>query len=144
MTPRLYPLTFAILVLSAMIAVSSSFRTTSHAQDVDCSTQDSQMALNICSGRDAEAADATLNEVWSALRTKTRAFDAEANIPEGERISDQLLAAQRAWIKYRDGQCNAEGAQYYGGSIRPLIANTCATRMTEARTKELRAMLEEN
>ncbi|MEO0545453.1 MAG: lysozyme inhibitor LprI family protein [Pseudomonadota bacterium] len=134
--------------MAALIFAGALFLATinmpTHAQDMDCTSPQTQMAMNVCSGRDAETADAVLNDVWSNLRAKTRAFDADANIPEGERISDQLLAAQRAWIQYRDGQCNAEGAQYYGGSIRPLIVNTCITRMTEARTQELRTMLQEN
>ena len=58
--------------------------------------------------------------------------------------AENLLKAQRAWIDYRDGQCEAEGAQFAGGSIRPLITISCKTTLTRKRTEELLQMMQEN
>src|SRR5215813_6759914 len=48
---------------------------------------------------------------------------------------DQLRAAQRLWIQYRDANC-----LYYGmdeGTIARIDAAECLRRMTEARAREL-------
>jgi uncharacterized protein YecT (DUF1311 family) len=48
---------------------------------------------------------------------------------------DQLRAAQRLWIQYRDANC-----LYYGmgeGTIARIDAGECMRNMTEARAREL-------
>ena len=48
---------------------------------------------------------------------------------------EQLRAAQRLWIQYRDANC-----LYYGmgeGTIAPIDAGECTRSMTEARAREL-------
>jgi len=48
---------------------------------------------------------------------------------------DQLRAAQRLWIQYRDANC-----LYYGlgeGTIARIDAGECMRNMTQARAKEL-------
>jgi uncharacterized protein YecT (DUF1311 family) len=49
--------------------------------------------------------------------------------------------AQRAWVAFRDAQCEADASPDAGGSIEPLIIDSCATRMTYKRTQELREAL---
>ena len=51
---------------------------------------------------------------------------------------DQLRAAQRLWVQYRDANC-----LYYGmgeGTIARLDAGECMRSMTEARAKELEGL----
>ena len=51
---------------------------------------------------------------------------------------DQLRAAQRLWIQYRDANC-----LYYGlgeGTIARLDAGECMRSMTKARAKELEGL----
>jgi uncharacterized protein YecT (DUF1311 family) len=53
---------------------------------------------------------------------------------------DQLQAAQRLWIQYRDANC-----MYYAlgqGSISRINAAECLRRMTESRAKEFETMTE--
>ncbi|MEM7290651.1 MAG: lysozyme inhibitor LprI family protein [Pseudomonadota bacterium] len=120
------------------------------AQDIDCedsaapATQ-TQMGMNFCSYQDYQKADRALNLVWPQIKAKMKALD-ESNrdwMPEQANGEENLLKAQRAWIDYRDGHCTAEGAEYAGGSIRPLIENTCLAALTRHRTEELLLMLEE-
>ena len=54
-----------------------------------------------------------------------------------------LLAAQRAWLKYRDAQCDLEGYQFRGGTMEPLLVATCRAGLTEARTKQLKDLIEQ-
>ena len=51
---------------------------------------------------------------------------------------DQLRAAQRLWIQYRDANC-----LYYGlgeGTIARIDAGECMRSMTEARARELEGL----
>jgi uncharacterized protein YecT (DUF1311 family) len=53
-----------------------------------------------------------------------------------------LLKAQRAWIDYRDGQCEAEGFQARGGTMEPMLVAGCIANLTDQRTKELKQLEE--
>jgi uncharacterized protein YecT (DUF1311 family) len=53
---------------------------------------------------------------------------------------DSVNSAQIAWTSYRRAQCNAEGAEFEGGSLQPVAVLYCWRRMTRARVAELRAM----
>jgi uncharacterized protein YecT (DUF1311 family) len=76
------------------------------------------------------------------LKEKTAQWDKRLNAAyqkaqggAGNAQRDQLRAAQRLWIQYRDANC-----LYYGmgeGTIARLEAGECMRSMTEARAKEL-------
>src|SRR5215204_5927864 len=79
------------------------------AQDeIDCSNQMAQQVMNICAARDYEAADAELNAVWKEARTAAKDLDAELS-EDLKGAEKALLAGQRGWIAYRDGQCELAG-----------------------------------
>lgn len=117
-----------------------------HAQDWDCSKADDlpQQGMNSCAYRDWQVADEALNALWPKVRARMKALDAENRkyFPEQANGDENLLKAQRAWIDYRDGHCGAEGAQFAGGSIRPLITYSCMASMTRSRIDELNALME--
>ncbi len=92
----------------------------------DCSALQTQQDLNICEGKNLEEADARLNEIYAKLTAKT---DANAK--------PKLVEAQRAWIKFRDAQCDYETLDSVGGSIHPMDVAICHTELTKARTKTL-------
>ncbi|MFM2038771.1 MAG: hypothetical protein RL432_1710 [Bacteroidota bacterium] len=56
---------------------------------------------------------------------------------QGEK--DLLLAAQRAWITYKEAHCKALAHQYEGGSMMPLIYYNCLEEMTRQRMEQLNA-----
>jgi uncharacterized protein YecT (DUF1311 family) len=106
------------------------------AQEVDCSNAVMQREMNICAGRDFDAADTELNAVWKDARAAAKKIDAE--LPDELRGADKaLFVAQRAWIGYRDGQCELSGFEARGGSIEPMLISGCKATLTRARTKEL-------
>ncbi|GAB5347365.1 lysozyme inhibitor LprI family protein [Alteriqipengyuania sp. 357] len=106
---------------------------------VDCDNAMTQMAMNICAGREYQASDRELNAVWKKAASRAKETDKAVG---GGTQHRELLAAQRAWLTYRDAHCSFEANQYRGGSIMPLIRSTCLTALTEARTKQLREYLE--
>lgn len=82
-----------------------------------------------------EAADKALNAAYQAARAPMT--DAQKNTLRDE---------QRAWIKKRDAECSEAKitadtkGDVAGGSAMALEVVGCKTRLTEARTKELRAL----
>ena len=101
-----------------------------HAADVDCKNPADQTSMNICADRDLKAANGKLNETWRALLDKTSKPGRE-----------KLLKAQRAWIVWRDAQCDFNTLGSAGGSIHPMVHSLCLTQLTQAQTKLLDGQL---
>lgn len=111
------------------------------APSVDCAQPQTQSAMNICAAREFEAADAALNAQWSATRAVMRTRDMmDPATDERPGYFEQLLAAQRAWLAFRDAHCAAEGYAARGGSMEPLLVAICRTGLTQARTAQLHAL----
>ena len=97
-----------------------------------CADAQSQAEMNICWGKEYKAADTQMNTAY-------REFVSKLNPEE----TAQLKAAQLAWLKFRDANCEFVADQYKGGSIRPMIAAMCLADVTNARTSELKAQMKE-
>lgn len=116
--------------------------TTTLADDApDCNNQVDQNTMTQCANIDFEKADAELNSVWRTA--KKSAADNDAEQPDDLKgLSEALLKTQRAWISYRDGQCEVAGFAFRGGSIEPTMVAQCLADMTKARTKELQDFID--
>ena len=92
-----------------------------------------------------QACDGSTFEMVDCLKAKTAQWDKRMTIAyqqaikdAGQQQRDQLRAAQRLWIQYRDANC-----LYYGmgeGSIARIDAGECMRNMTEARARELEGL----
>ncbi|MDD2932567.1 MAG: lysozyme inhibitor LprI family protein [Methylotenera sp.] len=82
-----------------------------------------QTTMNICAYDHFKNTDAELNNLYKKL---TR-----------ESTTDKLRIAQRAWIKYRDAQCDYEASDFDDGSMQPTIHSSCLAELTKQRIKEL-------
>lgn len=129
------PTVFAALLLlaSALPAIAQ--------EDIDCSNAMAQQEMNYCAAKDLEAADTELNAVWKEARAAAKAIDAEQTEEYWKGADKALLAGQRGWIAYRDGQCELYGFEARGGSMEPMLVSGCKAEMTRARTKELREFI---
>src|ERR1051326_3709658 len=97
-----------------------------------CADAQSQAEMTICWGNQYRAADAKLNQVYRQFTAKLD--DAEKT---------QLKAAQTAWLKYRDANCEFVADQYRGGTMRPMIAAICLADVTNARVNELKSQIKD-
>lgn len=86
-----------------------------------------------CSSKKLAAADAELNRTYRQLVSRLGDKKWEA----------KLRAAQQAWIKYRDANCDYVSEFSGGGSAVTFEYNFCLADMTTARTKELHEMLKQ-
>lgn len=98
----------------------------------NCKNPQTQLDMNVCSGRDFEREDKLLNKVYGELRSKLDATEKE-----------KLKNVQVAWLKYRDLACEYEGAQYEGGSMQPLIFSSCKAMLTADRRKMLENLIKQ-
>ena len=133
-----------LLVAAAALLVPA---TVSFAQDpeIDCDNAQSQMEMNICADRDYRQADDALNAAYKKALAAARETD-ESVKDMGEQYVgavDALKRAQRAWIGYRDGQCELAGFEARGGSMEPMLVSGCLADLTGKRTAELKAFYEQ-
>jgi uncharacterized protein YecT (DUF1311 family) len=99
-------------------------------QKLNCNNPQTQTAINECAKLSYQNADQKLNRVYQQL------------LPTLERSRKQkLIAAQLAWIKFRDTNCEFERSKYEGGSIASSIYSGCLENTTKLRTQELQEFL---
>ena len=97
-----------------------------------CADPQSQAEMTQCAVNAYKAADTALNQVYPKLM---------ALLDDEEKA--QLKAAQTAWLKYRDANCDFVADQYKGGSMRPMIYAGCLEDVTKKRTSELKTQIED-
>lgn len=125
------------LVLCILAAIAGP----AAAEDgIDCENATAQQDMNMCAERDFEAADAELNAVWAQARKAAKEVDAEQS-DELKGADEALLAAQRAWLGYRDAQCELAGFEARGGSMEPMLVSGCKAELTRIRIKELQTFI---
>lgn len=113
--------------------------------ETDCKDPQTQTDMNMCSGRAFRTADLAMNRQWDVVSKVMQARDKTLDQSSDNRPGyfATLLESQRAWLKFRDAQCTAEGYYARGGTMEPLLFNTCAEGLTEQRTKQLRELAEQ-
>ncbi|WP_254777779.1 lysozyme inhibitor LprI family protein [Cylindrospermopsis raciborskii] len=101
--------------------------TSAIAQFSDCQKAVTQAQLNQCAAINAKTADQKLNDAYNKVLA----------IYKGKRQAKLLVAAEEAWIKYRDASCAFSRSRVEGGSIMPMVYLNCLERLTKERTQEL-------
>ena len=87
----------------------------------------SDFGVAVCQYQRYKKADAALNsEYRRILSTSTK------------KRRNFLIAAQRAWARFRDNDCLAIGSDWEGGHGRPGTEFACLADRTEQRTTQLR------
>jgi uncharacterized protein YecT (DUF1311 family) len=91
-----------------------------------------QVELDECAGDEWLAADKALNTAYASIMSRLKGNDT---------VRTRLVAAERAWIGFRDAECAFVGAGVAGGSIQPMIVAQCRTALTKKRQAALTAYL---
>jgi uncharacterized protein YecT (DUF1311 family) len=86
--------------------------------------------MNQAANTNFKKADAELNKVYKQLMSML-----------DKKEKQQLIIAQKDWLKFRDSHCKFEAAPYEGGSIQPLIYSTCLEDLTKKRIAEIKASI---
>ncbi|HYC56899.1 MAG TPA: lysozyme inhibitor LprI family protein [Candidatus Binatia bacterium] len=98
----------------------------SAALHTPAAAEQSQQALRQTADTEFRKVGAELNELYGAVLARLDATEATL-----------LRAAQRAWLGYRDANCEAETGQYEGGSMQPMVRLGCLTHQSRQRMEEL-------
>lgn len=129
----------AFAILTCLVVSAGSAYAVGPKQN--CSDPQTQAEMTQCAGDEFDAADKALNAQWKL--TRAAMVETDANLDDDQKGAEKtLLKGQRAWIDYRDGQCEAEGFAVRGGTMEPMMVASCKARLTELRTKELKALAE--
>lgn len=93
------------------------------AQSCDGTTRD----VETCLGREIERSDAELNRYYAAAVKRLTDTGQTAALA-------RLRASERAWIRYRNAECDAVWEYWSKGSIRGTFSADCRIRLTRDRT----------
>lgn len=121
-----------LLFMVCLISAPSYSATSKFDMSVACSEFENlnNYEQGQCIGRQHEEIDEEMAKTYRHLMSKV---DKQAKI--------KLRDAQRAWIKFRDTNCDFEGTGTLGGSAHSWVVTSCKSRVTVKRTEELRAWL---
>ncbi len=108
---------------------------------VPCDQAVTQVDINLCAEQDYDKADKALNAQWTQTKQVLAGWDADIE-PQNRGAVEELTKAQRAWIAYRDAQCDAVGYSVWGGTLYQATILGCLAEVTRNRTAELKTMAE--
>jgi uncharacterized protein YecT (DUF1311 family) len=117
------------LLLTLCLVSPAQADNLSKAFDTCMSKAQANVEMMNCIDDEIKRQDDRLNKVYKALRD---------DVDESRRPA--LLAAQRAWIQFRDLNCKFH-LDPDGGTMAPLLAADCMMRMTADRAEELAQLL---
>jgi uncharacterized protein YecT (DUF1311 family) len=86
-----------------------------------------QMSMNFCAEYHFIERDLQLNDEYRKLQKNLDGRDLKA-----------LIAAQRAWVSFRDHDCEFATSDIDGGSMRPMVSLKCKQELTEDRIAQLK------
>jgi uncharacterized protein YecT (DUF1311 family) len=97
-----------------------------------CNDESTQFDLDVCADQDFKAADTDLNGTYAEI---------EKRLHEYHDGTKRLIATQKAWIGFRDAECDFQTFWSRDGSIYPMLVSECFTTMTKQRTEQLKVDL---
>ncbi len=116
-------------ILALLVPISS-------VAQVDC-----EFTQAMCSAQtDYEQADAELNKTYQLILKKIKSNEFEEYLVSKKSIQRSLLKSQRAWLKYRDENCDAHYTLFSGGTSRNTGRLVCLSKMTTTRSQQLREL----
>lgn len=98
--------------------------------DADCGNAKTTAAMRSCENGRYQKADKNLNAIYTELASRLDSTGRQ-----------KLVAAQTAWIRFRDANTDFQADIARGGTISPLVKITALADMTETRIAELKQIL---
>lgn len=124
---------------NCLFVLCAAFLPALPAQALDCKNAMNTMDMNDCAAIEQKAVEVRLNEVYQRVMKELDKPDEE--LEKYAEVKKKLLEAQRAWVRFRQSDCDAQYAYYMGGSMRNLVYLGCMQSRAETRIKELEEYL---
>jgi uncharacterized protein YecT (DUF1311 family) len=103
------------------------------AQAEDCANAQDQATMNECAGKSFAEADKKLNHAYRQI---------EGRLEDDAASKKLLVDAQRAWVAFRDAECNFQGGpRESAGSMYPMVVAGCQESLTNDRLKDFQGYL---
>jgi uncharacterized protein YecT (DUF1311 family) len=102
------------------------------AAALDCSNPKDTPETNQCAAIEQRAAEAKLNQTYQRV---LKSLDDGGK--ESAASKAKLVIAQRAWVKFREADCDAVFEKWAGGTIRTVMYLGCMQNHAEQRIKDL-------
>ncbi|MGH6862282.1 MAG: lysozyme inhibitor LprI family protein, partial [Phyllobacterium sp.] len=83
-------------------------------------------------GKAYQKSDAELNKLYRQI---------EARLKGDADTTKLLVSAQKAWVAFRDAECNFSSSGVTGGSVYPFVSSSCLDGMTQSRITDLKGYL---
>ena len=102
---------------------------------LDCGKAITTPDVNQCASIEQKKVETSLNKVYQRV---LKSLDRQDPTPQsGAAVRNSFVAAQRAWIKFREADCHAVYQKHADGSIRTLMYIGCMQNHAERRIKDL-------
>jgi len=98
---------------------------------LDCKNAMSTPEINECAAAEQKAVESKLNQVYR------RVIKSLETNKDSAAAKDKLVLAQRAWVKFREADCDAVYENWAGGTIRTVMYIGCMRQHAEQRIKDL-------
>lgn len=97
------------------------------AHAADCDSLSNQSAMNQCINNEYKASDAELNKLYKEISQRLK---------DDQDTLKALRTSQRAWVSFRDAECDFAAINTQGGSIHSMLITSCRNELTQARVKD--------
>jgi uncharacterized protein YecT (DUF1311 family) len=124
------PIRSWLLLLAAFLCYGSIARAQHmNSPGAPCRNVAVTLAIEDCFDKAYKAADSELNQRYGQIVKVLQPDELE-----------QLKAAQRLWIQFRDATCTAESDLYKGGTASTPAYSACREELTRQRAAELKTI----
>ncbi|WP_169805835.1 lysozyme inhibitor LprI family protein [Azohydromonas lata] len=124
---------------NCLFVLCAAFLAALPAHALDCKNAMNTMDMNDCAAIEQKAVEVRLNEVYQRVMKELDKPDEE--LEKYSEVRKKLLEAQRAWIRFRQSDCDAQYAYHMDGSMRNLVYLGCMRSRAERRIKDLEEYL---
>ena len=104
-----------------------------------CSNAITTPEINDCARQDLDRSEKRLNEMYKKVMVSLNQPDDEST--KYSEVKKALVESQRAWVTFRQRDCDAQFQLNAGGTIRTVIYLGCMTTHADERTKSLKEYL---
>lgn len=122
----------SILVLLVSLVTTNSFAASTEKCDKN---DESTIGMKMCAGSDFNDADAQLNLEYKKI---VKNLKQDPSDEYNKEILNRLVKAQKAWIAFRDAECDLQATEMLGGTGEGLVTLGCLQNLTQKRTAELK------
>ena len=127
---------FIIPAVTVALAPPVSRPSLAEEQSV-CADAQTTIEIGDCVRKAFDKADAELNDVWKQVMQTFKPNDYMA-AKDLKTWKDMLTASQRAWVEFKEKDCESVSYEWWGGSGASNAVMFCLLDHTTSRTKDLK------